>query len=63
MLSSEEADESFESFVAASAVGSVPAEPFADAAVGLLDEPGMALNPCEPVVIVASGPDAPPVGL
>lgn len=60
MLSSEEADESF---VAASAVGSAGAEPFADAAVGLLDEPAMALNPCEPVVIVASGPDAPPVGL
>lgn len=60
MLSIEEADESF---VAACASGSAAAEFAADAVVGTLDEPGTALNPWEPVVIVAIGPDLVSVGL
>lgn len=42
MLSMEEADESF---VAACASGSAAAVLAADAVVGTLDDPGMALNP------------------
>lgn len=60
MSSKEEAEESF---VAACAVGSAAAESGAAAAVGVLDELPMALNPWESVVFVASGPDAVPVGL
>lgn len=60
MLSKKEADESS---VAACAPGSAAAVLAADASVGTLDELAMALNPWEPVVIVASGPDALPVGL
>lgn len=53
MLSNEEADESF---VCACAAASGEDGFAADAAVGALEEPGMALNPWEPVVIVATGP-------
>lgn len=64
MLSTEEADDSF---VAASASGSsatAAAEFSGDAAVvGTLEELAMALNPWDPVVIVASGLDAVSVGL
>lgn len=55
--SNEEADESF---VCACAAASEEEGFAADAAVGTLEEPGMALNPWAPVVIVATGP---PVGL
>lgn len=57
MPSKEEADDSF---VCACAAASGEDGFAADAAVGTLEDPGMALNPWEPVVIVATGP---PVGL
>ena len=61
-MSMDDADESFVA-VCACAPASAAADFSADAAVGELEEPTMALNPWEPVVIVASGLDPVSVGL
>jgi hypothetical protein len=60
VLNSDDADETF--VVVASGAEFAAAEWPADAGMGMLDDPAMALKPCEPVVIVAVEPDVVAVG-